>query len=365
MSEPSWQDLYDIGKTTLQTRRPKARVIEGDVYDCIIAGCASVGVAILARDAQQFRANFLDGAEGEDLTDLAHDRGVDRDPGAAARGTVNLRRPTAGLGAGTISAGTRFATEADETGAFATYTNDEDVVYGALTTDMDLVTITCTKIGKIGNVEAADITRILDPIFDPSIVLHTASLETDQMIAGGEEEESDEDLRDRTRGFYLTQARGTLDAIIFGAKEVPGVTRVSVSVDDAGVITVFVADSDGNSTDTMVDDVTAELEHWRDAADVVYVTGGVIVLQAISLGLTVRTGTSIASLLTRIRAAVVSAVGRLQPGETLYRDMITSAVRAVDPLNITGVTLATPAVNIVPAENELIRTNNGLIDFDA
>jgi uncharacterized phage protein gp47/JayE len=357
MAELSWQDYYDLGKVTLQTRRPKFVVIEGDGTDAIIAGVASCATAITAQSARNFRTTFLDGADDQDLTDRAHDRGVDRDQGAKAIGTVTLTRPGVGAGAGTITAGTRVATDPDSTGQFQIYTLDNDVVYGALDLT-ETQTITCSRVGKAGNVGIGSdgITRFIDPIFDDTIVPSNA-----ERIAGGTEVESDEDLRDRVRGFFLTQARGTLDALVYGAKQVDGVTRVSISVDSAGVITVYVADADGNSNTAMVDAVTAELEHWRDAADVVYVTGGVIVLQTVSVQISVRTGTSLAALLDRVRQSIISAIGRLNPGETLSPDLISTAVRDVDRTNIVRANVLDPLVSIVPGVNELIRTNGGLI----
>lgn len=356
-SEPSWQDLYDLGKATLQTRRPTLVVELGDVSDAIIAGASTMASAIIAYANRRFKACFLDGAHGADLTDLAYDRGVTRDPGSESIGTYTLTRATAGIGAGTINAGTQVATEPDETGAFAVFTLDDDFVFGAL----DLVVsgaATCTVVGKSGNIGDGATLRFLDSVFDPTI-----TISNDERFAGGIEEESDEELRDRVRGFFLTQARGTIDALIFGAKQVPGVDRVTIVVDDSGVVTVYVADAEGNSNTAMVTLVTAELEHWRDAADIVYVTAGVILEVSVDLTLTVRTGTVVASLLDRVRQAVVSRIGLLNPGDTLYRDMISSAVRDVDRGAIVSVAVVTPAANLTPSTNELIRTETNLITF--
>lgn len=361
MAEPSWQDLYDVGKAMLQSRRPTLVVEEGDVSDAILAGAASMAMAVIAYANAKFRRCFLDGATGSDLTALAHDRGVDRDLGSKSVGTITLSRPSAAAGGGTLSAGFTVATTPDDNGDFASFTIDEDAVFGALDLTVD-VTATCTIVGKDGNVAADTIDRMLgldgSPAFDTTIVVTNAAL-----FAGGVEEESDEDLRDRVRGFFLTQARGTIDAIIFGAKEVDGVERVTVSVDGAGVVTVYVADADGNSSTALVALVSAELEDWRAAGDVVYVTGGVIVEQEFDISLTVRTGVDINALVDRVRQAVISRVGRLNPGETLYRDMVSAAVRAVDPDAILQVVLNTPAANVTPAANELIRTSIPLISF--
>lgn len=355
---PSWQDYYDLGKATLQTSRPRAQVLEGDVYDAILSGAASMATSLDAYSNRRFRATFLDGAEGEDLTERARDRGVERVLGTQAIGTVTLTRASAAAGAGTIDAGTRVATDADPaTGEFQTYTLDEDAVFGALDLTLTDVAATCEVVGVRGNVEEETVVRILDNIFDPTITVSNPG-----RFAGGEEIESDEDLRDRVRGFFLTQARGTIDALIFGAKEA-GATRVSIVVDGSGVVTVYVSDSEGNSSDALVAAVTEELEHWRDAADVVYVTGGVVVPVTITLSLTVRTGVSIPAILTRVRQAVISRVGRLNPGETLYRDMISAAVRDVDREGILGVDIVAPAANVTPDSNEVLRTSDGLVNF--
>jgi uncharacterized phage protein gp47/JayE len=354
----SWQDFYDLGKATLQTRRPKLVVEEGDVSDAILAGASSMATALVAYANRKFRATFLDGAEEEDLTERARDRGVERDTGAKSIGRITLTRPTASLGAGTILAGKRVSTESDETGASVSFTLDNDVVFGGAELVKTDVAATCSVVGKTGNVAENTVVRFIDDIFDPTIIPSNPT-----RFAGGVEQESDEELRDRVRGFFLTQARGTIDALDFGARQVPGVDRVSITVDDSGVVTVYVADAQGNSNAALVEAVRVELENWRDAADVIYVTGGVIVNQAVSISITVRTGVDINAMLTTIRDAIISRVGRLNPGETLYRDMISGAIRDVDRDAIQGVDVLVPAANVAPTANQLIRTNAGIITF--
>jgi len=363
---PSWQDYYDVGRATLQSRRPTLVVLEGDVSDAILAGGASMATAVDAYANRRFRATFLDGAEGDDLVERARDRGTEKFLGAEAIGTADFSRPTFAGGAGTIFAGTRVATDPDSaTGEFQSYTLDEDAVFGGATLSVSDVPITCEKTGVRGNIASAKITRFLDPIFDSTIVVTNSA-----RLAGGEEVELDEDLRDRARGFFLTLARGTKAALIYGAKQVANVTRVSLEVDDVGVVTMYVADSDGNSNDAMVDAVTEEIENgaddgggWRAAGDIVYVTGGVLSNVDIDLELTVKVGVSIPALLDRVRQAVVSRLRRLNPGETLFRDMISAAARDVDREGITGVNVITPAANLVPAANTALRTTTGQINF--
>lgn len=356
---PSWQDLYDLGRATLQARRPKLIVLEGDVTDAVLAGAATMASTLVAYASGRFLSAFLDGAAGDDLTDLARDRGVERDLGDSAVGVVTLARVSFSVGAGTISAGFRVASEPDSTGAFSTFTTDVDVVFGP--TDLTKsVNATCTKVGTQGNVDSGTVDRTLDTMFDPSITVINGA-----RFAGGSAEESDSDLRDRVRGFFLTLARGTIDALAYGAKTVPGVKRVNVIPDyDTGIVTVYVSDADGNANTAMTDAVYTELQtHWAAAGDVLNVVGAVLVIEAIDVSLTVRTGIDINALLDRIRQAIIARVARLNPGETLYRDMISAAVRDVDRENILTVVVNTPAANVVPSTGQVIRTNTSSVTF--
>ncbi len=357
---PSWQNLYDIGRAALQARNPNLKVNLGDVTDAVLAGGATMASQIISFAAGRFLATFLDGSFGVDLTNLARDRGVTRDDGDAAIGSVTFTRASAGLGAGTVPAGTRVANQADTTGAFSIYTTNVDVVFTGADLGPHAVAATCTKIGKAGSVANAVITRILDNLWDPTLLVTNPAL-----FAGGSEQESDPDLRDRVRGFFLTEARGTVDALVFGAKTVAGVKRASVSVDySTGIVTVYVSDANGNSNPTMTSAVYTELtNHWADAGDVLSVIGANLIIQSIDVSLTVRIGTDVNALLNNVRSAIIARVARLAPGETLFRDMISAAARDVDRINILQVAVNTPSVSIAPAVGQEIRTDSAHVTF--
>lgn len=356
MASPSWQDLYDVGVYVAQARRPRLVVNQGDVTDAIIAGCATCCDVAQGENARRFRSTYLDGADDEDLTVEASDRGVDRDLGDQAVGQVTLARPTAAAGGGTVFAGTTVATVADVNGTFSSYTTDTDAVFGALDLSKT-VDVTCTVDGPQGRADVGTVTRILGSVFDASLTCTNSD-----RIDGGANAESDPDLRDRTRGFFKTQARGTEEAIIYGAKTVPGVKRASVSVNPStGEVVLYVADENGNANATLVADVVAVMPEWAAVDSLITVVGGTQFLQAIDVSITVRTGTDINALLDRIRNAIVSRLLRLNPGETLYRDMIRDAVIGVDRQNILQVDVNTPAANVTPSASEAIRTTIDLI----
>lgn len=355
MSAPSWQDLFDMFNYSAQVARPGLIINEGDASDAYGRGVASVGTSIIGYGAGRFAATFLDGAVNDDLTDLAHDHGVDRDTGDAAVTSLTIARPTATAGAGTIPTGTRFSTTPDLTGAFQVFTNNVPVVFAAGTLSVAGVSATCTVIGGAGEVGAATVTRILDlnSLWDQTLTV------TNTVAAGGLEQESDEDLRDQTRGFFLTQRRGTADAIIYGAKLTPGVSRASLEVDSGtGVITVFVSDSSGNSNAALAAAAQAVIDGppaWRGAADIVNVVAASLFTVNVAVQLVVKAGVDTDSLVQRVQDAITNAMKRLNPGDTLYPDLITTAAKNVDSTSIVSCVLVTPVVAIVPSVNQAIR----------
>lgn len=365
MRTPTWQDFYDLGAYTAQVRRPSLVVYPGDASDAMLAGCATMATGLVAYGAGRFKITFLDGASGADLTALCHDRGVDRNEGAQAVGVARFTRPTFTAGAGTIPAGFQVTTETDASGKTITVTTDTDTTFGAsdLTKDANC---TCTVIDVVGNVDAGTITRMINIA---SLWDQTLTVTNPTRFARGAPSESDPDLRDRTRNFFLTQARGTIDALIYAAKTVPGVTRVSVIVDDSGIVKVYVADSEGNSNQAMADAVSAVIEGtptlpaWRDAADIVQVIPGTIYTVSYDVSLTVKLGVDVNTLLTNVRLAIAAQTNRLQPGETLYRDKISAAGIGVDPDAITSCRINSPAVDLTPAEGQSIATDIDHITF--
>jgi uncharacterized phage protein gp47/JayE len=355
MSAPTWQDLYDLGLYTLQARRPKLVVREGDVTDAMVAGCATMADVVVGYAAGRFRSTYLDGAEGQDLTEEARDRGVARDAGSKSIGSITFTRPSTGSG-GTIAAGFRVATTPASDGSFATFVTNTAAVF--LSTDLTkTVTATCSAVGRGGNISPVSITRNLDVPFDATIIPSNPV-----RFAGGGDEQADPDLRDRTRSYYLTQRRGTTDALIYGAKQVPGVARVSIVTDPVSrQVTAYVSDADGNANSAMTTAVKTELFNWRAAGDVVDVIGATIYLQPVDVTITAKTGVSLDSLIDRIRSAIVARVALLAAGEVLYRDAVSAAAREVDRQNIVSVTVNNPSVSVAPAAGQIIRTSVDIV----
>lgn len=328
---PSFQDLVAVGQAEAQLRRPDLAYFDGDITQANLHASAAMGDLCLQFAAAAYRATFFDGAEGDELTELVSDRcDIERHPSTSAQVTLTMVR-TSGGAAGSIPAGARVATDFDAGGNQIVFTIDVSVAVGAAGNGPFTVAATAVDGGTAGNVQADTITKILDPLFDASF-----SVTNPAAAGGGNEVESDPELRNRAKLYYQTRHRGTLGALEFGALLVPSV-RVAHAFEDPDtfVVTVLVSDQDGSSSLQMESDVAAELENWRCAGVQVGVLGGVTAHVDMEIQLAqVRPAFDVDGARDAIIAVVTERLATLKTRETLYLDSITAAVIALAPDDI-------------------------------
>ncbi len=117
--------------------------------------------------------------------------------------------------------------------------------------------------------------------------------------------------------------------------------------DDAGVVTVYIADASGGSNPSLVALVAAELENWRAAGSLVLVTGGVTQLVDVTVALVVAEGQA-TDYTAQVQAAITAEILLLGAGATLYVSRLESACISVDRNNILDAQVSLPAANVVP-----------------
>lgn len=350
---PSTADIYDIGLAVMSGAQPELVVRDGDVSDSFLGAGAAMASTIVASSAKSFRAVLVLGGRGADLTLTCHDRGVDRDTGDAAIGAITLSRAAAG-NAGTFPAGTKVATDPSPIdGTIATFTTDTDLAF--LAGDLSkTVTVTCTVIGSGGNVPRGAITRILDtPAFSSAFGVFNAI-----RMAGGNEAESDPDLQTRTTQFPLVLRRGTVDALQYGALLTPGVKRASVVNAAPGIVNIYVCDAAGNSNPTLAAAAQAIIDGppaWRAAGDLVSCIASDLFALDVALIVTLRAGANANVVFPQITTAIAARLGRLNPGETLQRSIISTAGENADKTSIVSVFVVSPPADIVPGASQAIR----------
>jgi uncharacterized phage protein gp47/JayE len=356
MAAPSWQDLRDIFGAEALARRPKSNLNPGTRYDMIASGAAAIGDLLVGYFDRRFRASYVDGAEGDDLTVLADDHySITRIPAVKATGSVTFNRAAPGAGTYSIPTGAVLATGRDAAGNELRYVTTAPAAWGAGVGGDVTVAAQAENAGGAANVPDETIARILTAQTEQVTVTNALA------IAGGSEAETDDALRQRIRAYAATIQRGTKEALEYGARQVPECRTATATEDSTGRVTVYVTDADGNSDPTLVSAVTAELENWRAVGSYVTVVGGALLSVDVQVTLTVRPGANAAQLASAVQAVVVARMSKLAIGETVYRTAISQAVHNVDrgilEADVLVRTGSDPyaAINIAPYPNQIPR----------
>lgn len=361
MAAPSFDDLFNLGKAEAILKKPVLGVRIGDISEMLIAGAAAMADRLIGWFAERIAATFLDGATGDDLTLLASDHwAIQRIDATKAVATVTFTRASADASAQTIPIGTTVATERDSQGNDIQFVTTSAASWAISENGAKTVNVEAVVAGTSGNLSSVNlITRLISSPPPGGTYTITAS----SLPAGGDEEESDADLRDRVRLYPSTLRRGTIAALEYGAKSVESISvaKASAVQDSTGLVTVYVSDASGNSTGstvavgpsvvddgTMTKKVAIELYEWACAGSLVNVTGGAIQTVNITVAIAVRIGVDVDQLITDIQDSIEARVNKLNIGETLYLSDIVSAVKVVDPDNIVNVTVTLPLTDTVP-----------------
>lgn len=347
---PSFDDLTAQFEAEALAVRSSLTFFEGDITVAQQHGAGAMGDACIRFNVQALKETFIDGAKGDALTALVNDHlNIQRSPATPSQASVSIAR-TSGGGAITLLAGFVVGSDFDSAGNTVLYTLDANVPFGAADNGPHVGTVTAQIAGRAGNVAAGKITRFVDAKPDTTLTITNAA-----PAAGGNEEETDEELRVRARLFWQTLRRGTLAAIEFGALTVASVRIARATEDAGGIVTLVVTDSDGGSTAMMVANVVTEIENWRAAGSIVNVMGGTALVVNVTGSLVVKDGVD-ATVLGPIAAeAITGRIKKQRQGETLYIDSIKAAGIAVDPDAIEAITLTAPLADVAPTASQVIR----------
>ena len=330
--------------------------------------CAAIAIAA---DDQEYRALtqigglFGDTARRDRLSRLTADRfDVNRKGETTALAAVRFSRT--GSLQGTIDAGTVLRTS---TGV--RFVTDQDVPWGAGDTSDKAVGATALVPGPEGNVDAGAISAIESSLFDGSI-----TVTNDVAAAGGQAEETDEELLDRYRRAFVTARRATQDAVLQGCLAVDRVREASVfeDLDDAGAPTgvgYAIISALGDPT-ALVADVEEELRNWRPIGVPVYVSGATVRYESIAGSAVWAPQTATAANVMALRQAIVARVNRLQaraapagadvPVECLLTpDVLAEAAATVRDRGCLRFVPTTPAGTVQPSTGEIIKTRLDLV----
>jgi uncharacterized phage protein gp47/JayE len=357
---PTRLDLYSLARQYVLSRASKIDPAQVDVEGSdvnLFTGIASViGYQVTLGLIQNINALLLDGAYDEDLDRYGVDRyQLPRKGAAAAVTDVRIFRVSTAGGAGTIPSNTSLTTLNG-----IEYITTTAASLGPL----DLTTtaqVRAVQAGKVSQVGANQIRAFATPglLFD-----QTLQVNNDTAAAGGEDTEDDDDYRERIRDFWRTAQRGTLAAIEFGARTVPGVVSALASealTSDprpARVVNLYIADSSGVASAALGATVQATLNEFRAAGISVVIANSIPQIVDVELHLTFAANTDTTVLTQVIRANMAEFINSLGVGEVLYRAALFSVLQRFsgNGLIVSQNTVVVPTGDLAPATGQTLRT---------
>jgi len=369
---PSRTDLFNVYADELLTRaraRSTGQQITaseiftpGSDINLIGAGGSAMAEEVMRQLGRSTKDLTLDGAQGDALDRWVFDRygeKVPRKKAAASRVTITLARPSGLFGGFTYGSGSRITTPGG-----VQFDTQADAVFSGGSVGPVTVLAKAANAGTAGNVGANTITRFVTQPLDNTLTITNA-----EPAAGGDTTETDTAYRARARAYLLSLAKGTLPAIEFGAKTVPGIRQATAieELNNLGVLTgrvfLYVADANGQANNALVAEVSTALREYRGGGIPTIVVGGAPVFQTITYHLAFETGVDTIIAFDQVRQTTVARVNQLAPQEPLRRSMLFEIARSVDGVVVPDDGVTVPAGDIIPlpGSGQVLRTASDLV----
>lgn len=369
---PSRTDLFivfaDEVLTRARSRSTGQQLTASEIFtpgsdiNLIGAGGSAMAEEVMRQLGRSTRALTLEGSQGAEVDRWVFDRygeKVPRKTAAAARVTVTLARPTGGFGGFTYGSGSLVVTPSG-----VQFELQADAVFTGASVGPVSVLARAVNAGTAGNVGANTITRFVTQPADP-----TTTITNVQPAAGGDTTETDAAYKARAQAYLLSLAKGTLPALEFGAKTVPGIRQASAieELDNLGVLTgrtfLFIADANGQANSALVAEVNTALREYRAGGLPVVTVGGTPVFQTITYHLSFETGIDTVLAFDQVRQSTVARVNQLAPQAALLRSLLFEIARSVAGVIVPADGVTVPAGDVVPlaGSGQVIRTSADLV----
>lgn len=363
MEFPSRADLYEVGRQFVLARAKRIEPTQIDVagsdINLSIGSMSYVAHAVVRQLAEQVNNLLLGGCDTEDAIDrLALDRyGELRKGAATALGAVVVSRSNFINGAGTIPLGTKFTT----LGGIEYFTTSVGNL-GSTSLVSQPISVSASQAGKDFQAGANSIRRFanISTLWDQTLTV-TNPLPT----AGGEPAETIDVFRERLRSFFIAARRGTLTAIEFGAKQVPGVESANATevFDTTGLparlVRLFIADSSGIASVALGEKVRQQLLEYRAGGITVLIDTSSPTIVTIELALAFDADVDTITLSDQIRGAVVEYVNALGVNQPLLMGDLYSLLSRYKSqgllVQVPG-TVVSPAGDLYPDPGRTLRT---------
>lgn len=375
MDFPSFEELRRRARNEALARNTKLTVAQIDRYgtetNIIYASLAAVGDEVIQQLAKVSKAFYLHTTRGRDL-DLwvfGNCNGMLRKPASPSVGSVYFSTLTTNPTAFTIPVNTLLST-ADGIQFITT----AEVIFPSGSSGPVITSVRAVNAGIATQVAEDKITSVVGSITGaPTNLRVTNTLAT----AGGTEQETDDELKQRAYLYPSTLRRGTGPAIVAKALETPGVKSAQIfeSTDIFGrpnkYTQLFITDAFTESlvrvavvpaayatqSQVLAQNVYASLSDTRAEGIYVDVRVAQVVIQPVQLILNFRAGVDVNDAALKARSAVVAYVNSLKPGSALLISGIKATLDTITELLENSSIVYSPAGDVTATQLQVIRTS--------
>lgn len=366
---PTAADIFDAARREVlvaPTRfNPEIVDVEGSDVNVILGSAAGIGEEVarfVQASADEVNLRTAQSRGGEVLDRFIYDRyQLVRFEASPSVTTLTLSR-TDTSDAETVEAGSVFGTSDGQT--FATIT---DVPFGVGSAGPFDVFAEAEATGPDGNVAVDTINEVISTFRNKSFVVTNA-----EPAAGGQDDETDDELATRARNFFINARRATQPALVTGALNTPGVAQATAIelLDPKNGAPVFrvqliISDRDGQANQALVARVRERLRDFRALGTPVQVIAGNPQFITITVeNVTFVAGTNTTTVIDQARNAIVQAVNSLAPNETLEQATIFAALKSTVGVLVADDSITEPAGDLIPSSGSVIRTETSRVTIN-
>lgn len=297
---------------------------------------------------QVYDNSFIDSAYGDDLSELVKIMGVTREEALNSTGKVKFYRDTAADHDYLIPAGTLIETLPDSEGVTIQFETVENVVLLSGTTYI-YANVKSVNPGFNTNVVANKIITINNP------PMGIESAINEEAVIGGEDEETDDDLRARTKIALDASGLGTINALSNKILGIPGIKSVKALDMNRGIGTVDILVL-GDSL-PMPSTNKTEIENLAQTIK----AGGIdvkiiepsISVQNVSITLTLAPNALLADVNQLVINAVNNYINSLGIGDSFIKNQLSKEVLNCSE-NITDIVINNPTTNITVGSTSIV-----------
>jgi uncharacterized phage protein gp47/JayE len=297
---------------------------------------------------QTYENSFIETGYGEDLSELVKILGITRLPATQSVGQVKFYRETPAAQDYTIPAGTLVESIPDNVGDTIQFETLQNVILLSGTTEI-YADVQSVDAGANTNITAGRILVINDPPIGIESVINVESM------TGGEDEETDDDLKVRAQSALEASGLGTINAIESKLISTPGVKSVNV-IDMArgiGTMDILVLGETLPMSTTQKNELIAIVQGIKAGGIDFLITEPTVSNVNLNITLTLTSGTVLADVNTAVNEAINTYFSKLNIGDTLIRNQL-----AKDILNssdgIIDITINTPSSNVTVSGTTII-----------